>query len=370
MVIDIGSNLPPLRVVNASGRMTALGGCTLSARVLEAMRHAAGAHYDMERLHAWAGERIAALAGAEAARVVGSASAGIVLAVAATIAGTDRLRIRALPDVQDAEARIAIQAGHLVDFGAEIAQMIRLGGGRVVSVGSVNRVDRRDLEAVLRSRPAGFVFVQSHHAAQKGMLTLDACVHLAHANAVPVIVDAAAESDLQRFVRIGADLVVYSGSKDLLGPTSGIVLGRRALVDAVSAQTDGVGRAMKVGKESIVGIVAALEERATQDAAPRRAEEHAIVTRLVDALRTLPGATAHAVRDDLRPEIERAEIRFHGTGARERAARLVAHLRAWAPPIWTRDHRLVEGIIAFDPRPLSRDDADVIDGALRAFDRA
>jgi len=363
--MDIGR----FRVINASGRMTALGGATLSASVLDAMAGAAGMHLDLERLHAWAGERVAALAGAEAARVVGSGAAGIALSVAAAIAGTDPLRIRALPDLAEGECRIAIQAGHVVDFGAEIAQVIRLGGGVVASVGAVNRVDARDLEALLRTRPAGFVYVQSHHAVQKGMVPLSACVEIAHGCGVPVIVDAAAEHDLQRYVRLGADLVVYSGAKDFEGPTSGIVCGRRTLVDAVSAQSRGIGRAMKVSKEAIVGLVQALEDHRGADRAGRRAEDHAIVGRLVEALRAVSGATAEAVSDDLRPEIERAEIRFPGGDGAARAGRLITHLRAWTPPIWTRDHRGAEGIVAFDPRPLSAAEADVIVDAIRRFAR-
>lgn len=358
------------RVINASGRMTALGGCTLSAAVLDAMERAAGSYFEMERLHTWASAQLAEFAGAEDARVVGSASAGIVLSVAAVVAGTDPVRIRALPHAGEAESRIAIQAGHLIDFGAEIAQMIRLGGGSVVPVGSINQVHRRDLDAVLRTRPAGFVFVQSHHAVQKGMVALDACVEAAHAAKVPVIVDAAAESDLGQFVRLGADLVIYSGSKDLLGPTAGIVVGRRALVDAVRAQSPGVGRAMKVSKEAIAGMVEAVLEHATVNPAPRRAEEHRFVAQLVEALQAVPDATALAVRETLRPGIERAEIRFHGSGAAERAGRLTAHLRAWRPPVWTRNHRLSEGVVAFDPRPLSAADVDVIEAALKAFGRA
>lgn len=355
------------RVINASGRMTALGGCTLSPAVLDAMEQAAGSYFDMERLHSWASARIAELAAAEDARVVASAAAGIVLSVAAAVAGTDPARVRALPDAGGLEFRIAIQAGHLVDFGAQIAQMIRLGGGSVVPVGAVNHAHRRDLEAVLRTRPAGFVYVQSHHAVQKGMLALDVCVEAAHANEVPVIVDAAAESDLRRFVQAGADLVVYSGSKDLLGPTGGIVVGRHALMDAVRAQSPGIGRAMKVSKETIAGVIAALEERAASDNVPRRTEEHRLVARLVEALQALSGATAAAVHETLRPEIERAEVRFGGNAPAERARRLVAHLRAWRPPIWTRDHRINEGVVAFDPRPLAAGDVDTIEAALGAF---
>jgi len=360
-------DLRQFQVINASGRMTVLGGCTLSAGVLDAMRLAAESHYDMERLHRWAGERIAARAGTEAARVVGSAASGIVLAVAAVVAGSDPVRVRALPDPLDAEARIVIQTGHLVDFGAEIGQMVRLGGGRVVSVGSVNRVDRRDLDAMMRTRPAGCLFVWSHHAVQKGMLSLANCVEAAHQFGVPVIVDAAAEDDLAQFTGMGADLAIYSGSKDLRGPTAGVVVGRRRLVDAVAAQSRGIGRAMKVSKEAIAGVVKAIQDQTVRDSAADRLVQQQIVARLLDSLRALRGATAAAVFEDLRPHIERAQIQFSGPDARDRAARLVAHLREWMPPIWTRDHRLGEGIVVFDPRPLSPTEAETIAAALQAF---
>src|SRR5262249_55506646 len=144
---------------------------------------------------------------------------------------------------------------------------------------------------------------------------------------------------------------IYSGSKDLRGPTGGVVVGRRGLVDAVAAQSRGIGRAMKIGKEAIAGIVKAIEEQTARDSASDQVAQHQMVARLVDSLRAIPEATALAVFEDLRPDIERAQIHFRGAEASDRAARLVAHLRGWAPPVWTRDHRLGEGIVVFDPRP-------------------
>lgn len=358
------------RVINASGHMTALGGSTLSLGVTEAMRRAGAAYCDMERLHDWAAETIVRLTGAEAALVVASASAGIALGVASAIVGSDPRRVRLLPAVEDGERRIVIQAGHLVDFGAEIAQMIRLGGGMVTVVGSVNRVDRREFETVVQTHPAGVVFVQSHHAVQKGMLSLEDCLEVGRGAGVPVIVDAAAEEDLRRYVASGADVVVYSGSKAFGGPTSGIVCGRRDLVDGVRAQHRGIGRAMKIGKEAIAGLVQALDEYDAADREAARAQERAVVRRFVTAFARLPGVEVRAVRDEVRPEIERAELRFPGGDGRNGARRLVVHLRGWTPPIWTRDHRMGEGIVAFDPRPLAGDEADVVVAAVEAFFRA
>ncbi len=364
------ANLSALRVINASGHMTSLGGSTLSAGVVEAMRRAAEVYCDMERLHDWAAETIVRATGADAAFVVASAAAGIALSVAGVIVGNDPRRVRQLPAVPEGERRIMIQAGHLIDFGAEIAQMIRLGGGSPLAVGSVNRVDRLEFEAVMRTRPAGFVFVQSHHAVQRGMLSLEDCVDVARASGVPVIVDAAAEEDLRRYVARGADLVIYSGSKAFAGPTSGIVCGRRDLVDGVRAQHRGIGRAMKIGKEAIAGLVQALDEYSAADRQAGRARERAVVTRFVAAFGRLPGVEVRAVPDEVRPDIERAEIRFSGEDGRAQARQLVVHLRGWTPPVFTRDHRMGEGILAFDPRPLTDAEADVVVAAVEAFFRA
>ena len=94
-----------------------------------------------------------------------------------------------------------------------------------------------------------------------------------HARGVPVIVDAASEYDLKGFLSRGADIALYSGHKFLGGPTSGIVAGRKDLVRAAYLQNRGIGRGMKVGKESIAGVMAALEAWERRDHAGIRARE-------------------------------------------------------------------------------------------------
>ena len=93
---------------------------------------------------------------------------------------------------------------------------------------------------------------------------------------MPVIVDAASEYDLRGFVAAGADIAIYSAHKFLGGLTAGIVAGRKDLVRAAYLQNGGIGRGMKVGKEGIVGAIAALEAWAQRDhAAHRRARGYA-----------------------------------------------------------------------------------------------
>ena len=88
-----------------------------------------------------------------------------------------------------------------------------------------------------------------------------------------MIVDAAAEYDLRGFLEQGADLVIYSGHKFLGGPTSGLIAGRKDLVRSAYLQNIGIGRGMKVGKEGIVGVMAALEAWRARDHAAVRARQ-------------------------------------------------------------------------------------------------
>ena len=76
---------------------------------------------------------------------------------------------------------------------------------------------------------------------------------------MPVIVDAAAEPDVRPFLRAGASIVISSGHKAMGAPTSGLLCGRKELIRACYLQNWGIGRAMKVGKEGIAGLMVAVE---------------------------------------------------------------------------------------------------------------
>src|SRR5579883_2276174 len=277
-------------VINAAGRLTALGGSALREEAIAAMAEAGRSHVDLAALRRAAGAEIARLAGAPAATVTAGAAASLVMAVAGCIAGTDLALINRLPDSHGLVNRVPIQAGHLINFGAPVEQMIRLGGGVPAPIGSVNTVRPRDLEAVLEAGGvACLMFVVSHHAVQINGLTLEECVALCRRTGVPVIADAAAEEDLQRYLAAGADLVAYSGGKALEGPTTGVLLGRPDLVAAADAQMSGVARPMKVGKEDILGLVAALRCYVHRDESAERERQRAVLEALQERLGELPG---------------------------------------------------------------------------------
>ncbi|HEY7294175.1 MAG TPA: SelA-like pyridoxal phosphate-dependent enzyme, partial [Dehalococcoidia bacterium] len=297
-------NLSP--VINAAGKLTALGGSALGEGAIAAMAEAARAHVDLSELRRAAGAEIARLAGAEAATVTAGASASVVMAVAGCIAGTDVARIARLPESAGLPNRVPIQPGHLVNFGAPLEQMIRIGGGIPLPIGSVNRVQPRDLEAALDAGGvACTMLVVSHHCVQVNGLLLSAWLEISHAHGVPVLIDAAAEEDLHHYLAQGADLVAYSGGKAFAGPTSGILLGRAGLVAAADAQLAGVARPMKVGKEDILGLVAALRDYLDHDAAAERERQAAVIA----AIRSHAGEVAdfelRIVADEAGRPIER-----------------------------------------------------------------
>ena len=367
MTMDIYERIGVPAVINAAGKLTALGGSAQHEEVAAAQFSAARGHVDLSTLRQRAGELAAKATGAEAASITTGAAAGIVVGVAAVIAGTDPRLIALLPESEGLRNRILIQAGHWVNFGAPVEQMVRLGGGVPQLVGNVNNVPEAVLEETLReSEPAALLYVQSHHAVQERMVPLERCIELAHTHNVPVIVDAAAEQDLARYIAAGVDLVTYSGGKALGGPTVGFIAGRRELIEACEAQTRGIARPMKVGKEQIVALLVALERYSARDeSAEREQRVNAIVRDAVDGIDT--------VDITLRPDEAGRPIERVALSARNGAfdvRELVDFLADGSPSIRTRNHHLDAGIVAIDPREVSEEQAAVIADRLRAFFRS
>ena len=340
------------RVINASGKMTALGGTAQTESVARAQAEAARHHVDLAALRLLAGQRLAARTGAAAASVTTGAAAGIAVGVAAMITGADEAAIRTLPDTGDLANEILLQAGHDVNFGARVSQMIRLGGGRPLPVGSSEEVTAADFERMISQRTAGLVFVQSHHTRQNRGLELAEVVDIGRRNRLPVLVDAAAEEDLKAYVEQGADLVTYSGGKAIGGPTIGFIAGSAELVAACESQQMGIARAMKVGKEQIMGLLVALDEYA-----PSEDEFEARLQRLASGLVGLPGIRTSIEDDRAGREIRRVGVRMDSGDTLQS---LVQALHDGSPSIRTRNHHLKEGLLLFDVREVRAEDVPVI----------
>jgi D-glucosaminate-6-phosphate ammonia-lyase len=354
-------------VINAAGKLTALGGTAQHEDVAQAQAEAAQSHVDLAELRARAGELIAEYTGAEAASITTGAAAGVAITVAAVVAGADPERVARLPDSEGWTNRVLIQGGHWINFGAHVEQMVRLGGGRPEMIGSADSVPEELLELALGDEPpvAALMYVQSHHSEQEQMVSLERCLELAHARGVPVLVDAAAEEDLRRYIALGCDLVTYSGGKAFGGPTVGFIAGRRDLVEACEAQTRGIARPMKVGKEPILGLLTALERYEASDEAAELERRRRVNAIVLGALEGVAAVDASILMDKAGRPIERVAIRAVDDAFDPRE--LVEFLVEGSPSIRTRNHQLPDGIALVDPREVTEAQAAVIAKRLRAF---
>lgn len=344
------------RVINACGKMTILGVSAVSPEVMQATAEAAGSFVEIDKLVDRTGELVSIHTGAEDSYITSCASAGIAIAVAAVITRGEPDRVALMPDSSGMANEVLMLRGHNIDYGAPITSAIRLGGGRVVEVGQSNLAARWQLEKAISERTAALLFVKSHHSVQKGMLTLADFVEVAKAHQLPLIVDAAAEEDLRLYVSQGADLVIYSGAKAFNAPTSGFITGKREWIECCKAQHHGIARAMKIGKENMVGLVKALELYA--EGADSMTPEALATT--VDAISALPGFSAEIEQDEAGRAIWRVQVRVHPDVLGIDARQVEALLRTGDVAIYTRRYFLHQGVFSIDPRTLDQSELAMI----------
>lgn len=357
MVESMLARLGVRPVVNAVGTWTMYGAAPASDAAVEATAFALQRSFVMDELQGAAATVIAELTGAESGCVTACAAAGVALSVAAAITGDDSVLVRRLPETDGLANNVVMLKGHVVDFGADVRQMARMAGGRVVEVGTATHCGEDELEAAFSARTAAALYVVSHLCVLRGQPTLERFVAIARAKGVPVIVDAAAEYDLRGFHRAGADLVVHSAHKFLAGPTAGLVAGRAALVRAVLAQNKGIGRPMKVGKEGIIGLIAALERWKGLDLDAQRASDRARLERAAERLGNLPGLATELEPDTTGNPIDRLRVVVDAAAAGVSAGALGRRLREGPTAYVVRDHLADLGTLLIDPRSL--DDAEM-----------
>lgn len=351
-------------VINVAGTMTSLGA---SIAVPEAIGAAAGIlpeFVEIDDLQRLASGVIGRVTGAEAGCVTASASAGVTISIAAAMTGADLARIERLPDTRGMKDEVAVQSGHLCHYGAPVEQAVRLAGASVAPVGAVNAARPDQLEARITERTAAVLIVVSHHTVQQGQIALEDVVAVCRRHGVPVIADLAAEYDLTGYLARGVDLAVYSAHKFLGGLTAGIVAGAKPLVRAAYLQNLGIGRGMKVGKEGIVGAVAALEawEARDHEAARRRQQEHLALWR--GRLANLPGVRLAASADPTGNPVERLRVHLDPKEARVTAWELEAALAVGAPPVVVGDEFLEQGCFELDPCNLHPGEAELVAGRI------
>ena len=305
-------------LINARGTVTIVGATRVLPEVKEAMERASREYVQLDELMDGVSRRLAELTGAEWGVVTSGASAAITVAAAACIAGGDPDKLAQLPDLRGLKDEVIMPrySRTAYDHAAKAA------GVRLVEVNS-----REELEAALGPRTA-MVMVLAGRGSQEGPLSLKVIASLAAPRAVPVLVDAAADELVvpNPHLTDGADMVVYSGGKCLRGPQcAGLLIGRRDLVQAAwinSAPHHGFGRGFKVGREEIMGMLAAVDAwRHSRNHAEERRTWTSWLEHIADRVTEVPGVTAEIVQPQglsnrtpsLRVQWDPARIPLNGT---------------------------------------------------------
>lgn len=347
-------------VINASGRMTKLGVSTPTKTVLDAMNYGAKHYVIMDELLDVAGAIIANYINATDVVITASASSGIVLTIASLIAVENITYIEKLHQYkQQLRTEIILLKGHNVNYGVPIDTMIELGGGTVKEVGSANQATFEEVKTAISAETIALFYVKSHHAVQKNMVSLSDMIMIAREAQLPLIVDAAAEEDFEIYLKMGADYVIYSGTKALEGPTSGFVSTNTiAKATAIKKQYMGIGRAMKIGKESIYGLVQAVKNYYDVPSVASIVESQLLL--FIDHINTIKGLEAFLEADEAGRAIKRVAITICPQEYGKSAIELARALEEGSPAIFTRDYYATIGKLVIDPRPLAEGDLDVM----------
>ena len=422
-------------VINATGTKTRIGGSRIRPEAVEAMAAAAESFVRLSDLQAAASERIAEVTGAEAGYVTNGAAGGMLLAAAACIAGDDLGAMARLPETPGVPDEIVMPRTHRTAYD----HAFRAAGASIVDIGTNDRhlgTGSRDVEpweyadAIDEDTAA-----VGHVYKSYGTPPLAEVTRIAHEHDVPVIVDAAAEvppaANLSWFTEQGADLVAFSGGKGIRGPqTTGILAGRADLIRSVARQQldahaaeavwdppaalvdadaldgvpkQGIGRPLKVGKEELVGLLAALDAFLAEDADARdaawrdRADRLAAGVSAADGLSTRIDASGRSVapevivtvtgdggdRDESSGDpgdsggsdgdIDGGNARGDGATAADGATAtdIVRRLRAETPRVFVGADAIAEGSFTLNPMCLTDEEATyVIERVVAAAEAA
>jgi uncharacterized pyridoxal phosphate-dependent enzyme len=255
---DLIKELGLRKFINAAGTYTFMSGSLMHDEVLEAIQACAREFVLVDDAQDKVGEKIAAICHAEAATVTAGCWSALVLGTAGVLTGMDPKKVAQLPDVTGMKCEILVQKGHNEGYVHALTNT----GAKIVTVETAEDVDK-----AVNEKTAMMWFL--NYAAPNGKIKHEEWIALGKKHNLPTMIDMAADvppvENLWKFNDMGFSLVCISGGKDLRGPQSaGILMGKKELIAAarLNAPPRGgnIGRGMKVNKEEIIGMYAALEK--------------------------------------------------------------------------------------------------------------
>jgi L-seryl-tRNA(Ser) seleniumtransferase len=287
---DYYDKLGVRKIINAAGTYTFLTAAVMPPQVRAAVNEAAKHPVRLEELQTKAGEYLAKRLRCEAALVTAGAASALTLGMAACITRGNEGSIKAIPtSMQGLKNQVIVQKTHRYEYD----HALRNCGIEFVTVETLD-----DYQRAFNERT---VMCHYFNAAHESPISREDWIRIAHAHNVPCFNDAAADvppiSNLWNYTAMGFDLVTFSGGKGIRGPqNAGLLLGRKDLIEAAARNnnpnSNTIGRGMKVAKEQIVGMVAAVDWFLSQSDAGMEADFRRTAGRIAAHLHGIPTLTS------------------------------------------------------------------------------
>jgi uncharacterized pyridoxal phosphate-dependent enzyme len=316
--------------INAAGTYTALSASTMPDEVQAAIAIAARHPVNLNELLDASGAYLAKQLKCEAALITSGAAAALVVGTAACVSmGNDKAILDIPTDMAGLKNEVIVQKSHR--YGYDHA--LRNCGTRFVEVETLEQYEQAFTERT----------VMAHFFnAGSGKIGREDWVRVAHQHGVPCFNDAAADvppiSNLWNYTKMGFDLVTFSGGKGLRGPQcTGLLLGRKDLIEAArknnSPNSNTIGRGMKVAKEEIVGLVAAIDLFLKQDDAAIEKECRERADRIAKNLSTIPTVQTQVFVPEVANHVPHLLITYDQTRVKINGAEVMQKMREGKPRI-------------------------------------
>ena len=325
-------------IINAAGTYTTLTAACMPPVVLAAVQKAALHPVRLHDLQTKSGEYIAQRLKCEGAVVTSGAAGAITLATAACLQSANNCSPMAMPQaIEGMKNQVIVQKAHRYGYdhaiflcGARITEVVTLddykracAAGNAIMTNFFNAAEEEDGEA---------------GTAQIGR---EEWLRVAHEHNIPCHLDAAADmppiSNLWKYTEMGFDLVCFSGGKGMRGPqNAGLLLGKKHLTDLAQQNNnpnEGVGRGMKVAKEQIVGMVAAVDWVLSHTEASMQGDYQKRADLIAAELKGIPSVTTETVVPRIANHVPHLLVRFDPSVRGTTTPEILAALRAGKPSI-------------------------------------
>ncbi|WP_260704719.1 selenocysteine synthase [Edaphobacter flagellatus] len=335
-VTDYYDKLGVAKIINAAGTYTTLTAACMPPQVRRAVELAAQHPVQLHDLQVKSGEYLAKKLRCEGALVTSGASGAITLATAACITYANNSKPGALPqDAGNLKNEVIVQKSHRYSY--DHAMM--LSGAVIREVVTLDDYKRAFNEKTVMTNFFNAAEEEDGPVAQIGR---EQWLEIAHQHNVPCHMDAAADmppiENLWKYTGMGFDLVCFSGGKGIRGPqNAGLLLGKKHLTDLALRNTnpngDAVGRGMKVAKEQIVGMVAAVDWLLEQSDESNEREYNRRCKVISDAVKNIPTMQSSVVIPKIANHVPHLLLKFDPAKVGVTVAQVQERLRAQNPPI-------------------------------------